>query len=370
MGVDEVGRYSPSANVVAISPEDYVYAQMRDGWINQQRARGLKELTIKGRLAVLDRFTDSAGKYPWHWNSGDADHFFGDLVAVRRAALGTIRGYQNGLKQFADYVNDERYGWPQECLRLFGTYPVQVFFEWNTASHTQDFEGGPGRRPFSLVEIETFFDYADDEVQRVSSSGHKGTFAAYRDATVFKVAYAWGLRLNEVRNLEITDWSRNPQVPEFGPFGAVRVRFGKANRGAAPKQRTVFTTWPWSHAIVVDWLRVLRIQYGDSLPRYMFPTERGTPVSKTQIGERFREYRDALAMDGGLKFHCFRHSYVSHAIEAGVDPKFVQDNVGHEHASTTSLYTGVSSDYRVRTVRNALDARLFDAMTREIGEYR
>lgn len=34
---------------------------------------------------------------------------------------------------------------------------------------------------------------------------------------------------------------------------------------------------------------------------------------------------------------------------------FVQQQVGHEHASTTSIYTSVSSDYRTRMLRTALD---------------
>ncbi|GHH88311.1 hypothetical protein GCM10018793_67520 [Streptomyces sulfonofaciens] len=35
--------------------------------------------------------------------------------------------------------------------------------------------------------------------------------------------------------------------------------------------------------------------------------------------------------------------------------KIIQQQVGHEHASTTSLYTHISPDYRARTVRAALD---------------
>ncbi|WP_405612400.1 tyrosine-type recombinase/integrase [Streptomyces sp. NBC_01508] len=34
-----------------------------------------------------------------------------------------------------------------------------------------------------------------------------------------------------------------------------------------------------------------------------------------------------------------RRSYVTHLIEDGWDPRFVQEQVGHEHASTTSIYT-------------------------------
>ena len=37
--------------------------------------------------------------------------------------------------------------------------------------------------------------------------------------------------------------------------------------------------------------------------------------------------------------------------------------LGHEHASTTAIYTFVSSDFRTRTLRRALDATLAQATT-------
>jgi site-specific recombinase XerD len=63
-----------------------------------------------------------------------------------------------------------------------------------------------------------------------------------------------------------------------------------------------------------------------------------------------------------------RHSYISHLIEDGWDAKFVQDQAGHEYASTTSLYTGVSSDFRTRTLRRVLDQTVKDALS--FGEER
>ncbi|HEY5986487.1 MAG TPA: tyrosine-type recombinase/integrase [Streptosporangiaceae bacterium] len=76
------------------------------------------------------------------------------------------------------------------------------------------------------------------------------------------------------------------------------------------------------------------------------------------MNARFGVYRDALGLDAGLDFHSFRRSYVTHLIEDGWDARFVQEQVGHEHASTTSIYTCVSSDFRVRTLRRALDATM------------
>jgi site-specific recombinase XerD len=42
--------------------------------------------------------------------------------------------------------------------------------------------------------------------------------------------------------------------------------------------------------------------------------------------------------------------------------KIMQEQVGHEHASTTSIYTCVSSDFRKRTLRRHLDATVAEAL--------
>lgn len=47
--------------------------------------------------------------------------------------------------------------------------------------------------------------------------------------------------------------------------------------------------------------------------------------------------------------------------------KIIQELVGREHASTTSLYTCVSSDFRVRTLRQALDETLAAALAPAAG---
>jgi hypothetical protein len=41
----------------------------------------------------------------------------------------------------------------------------------------------------------------------------------------------------------------------------------------------------------------------------------------------------------------------------------MQHQVGHEHASTTAIYTCVSSDFRTSTLRRALDAAFTDPTT-------
>jgi integrase/recombinase XerC len=53
-----------------------------------------------------------------------------------------------------------------------------------------------------------------------------------------------------------------------------------------------------------------------------------------------------------------------HLVEDGWDARFVQEQAGHQHASTTSIYTCVSSDFRTRTLRRVLDQTVQAALAR------
>jgi site-specific recombinase XerD len=72
----------------------------------------------------------------------------------------------------------------------------------------------------------------------------------------------------------------------------------------------------------------------------------------------FARLRDELGLPVELGPHCLRHSYVTHLVEDGWDPLFVQQQVGHAWASTTAIYTGVSTDYKNEVLRRALDGKL------------
>jgi integrase len=88
----------------------------------------------------------------------------------------------------------------------------------------------------------------------------------------------------------------------------------------------------------------------------------GERIGTSTLIRRFTQGRDALGLAAGLNFHSLRRSYVTHLLEDGWDPLFVQHQVGHEYASTTALYSCVSSDFRTCTLRRALDATMTAAL--------
>ncbi len=131
-------------------------------------------------------------------------------------------------------------------------------------------------------------------------------------------------------------------------------------RGSPPKARSVLTVFDWSGDIVEEWLD--RGHDGGGLD--LFTTERGTLVSEPTLLRRFRRYCQDLSLSDGLDLHSLRRSYATHLIESGMDPLFVQHQLGYEYASTTALYTCVSSDFRTSTLRRALDSTLHEALNR------
>jgi integrase/recombinase XerC len=345
-----------------LRPAEQAFEAMLDGWRNQQLARRLAFSTVEGRERAVRAFAAHADAFPWEWAPGLVDDWMTDLRAVRKLRRSTLRGYQIAVRLFCGYVTDPAYGWPRECETRFGSYPVQVVHEWNAAVHVQEAEGDPSKRAFTRDELQALFDWADDQVGAVRAAGRKGWLAAFRDAALFKVAYGYGLRRNEVRMLDVADFGPNAHAPEFGELGVCYVRHGKAMKGSPPKRRSVLTVWEWVAEVAGEWISEIRplVVRADGNPA-LWPTER---ASLEYIDHRFAAAREALGLTDGLDFHSLRRSYVTHLIEDGWDPFFVQQQVGHEHSSTTSIYTSVSSDFRVKTLRSALDATVTAALAK------
>jgi site-specific recombinase XerD len=163
---------------------------------------------------------------------------------------------------------------------------------------------------------------ADERVARIRSLDRKGWLPAFRDATLFKIAYAFGLRRNEVRMLDLADFGRNPHAPEFDVYGVCYVRYGKVMKGSPPKRRSVLTVWPWSVEILREWIGDIRPAFAGGTNTALWPSERGDRIGLQRLDARFAATREEAGLDPVLDFHSLRHSYVTHLIEEGWDPLF------------------------------------------------
>jgi integrase/recombinase XerC len=343
--------------VPLLHPDEQVFAAMLEGWRAQQLARNLALATVGRRQAMVRAFAVHADAVPWQRGPGMVDEWLGELRGIKGLRRSTIRSYASSVPAFCWYVTDPAYGRADECQARFGAHPVQVVHEWNTAVHVQQGEADPRKRAFTPDELEALFDYADEQVSRVRGGGRKGWLAVFRDAVALKVAYGFGLRRTEAQMLDVAGFGPDPHAPEFGEYGVCQVRSGKAMKGSPPKHRSVLTVREWVPQVVGQWIaeaRPLMPPAGESAA--LWPSGRGPRIGSGALHKRLCDYRDALGLDEGLDFRSLRRSYVTHLIGAGWDPLLVQQQAGHEHASTTAICTCVSSDFRTRTLRRALDA--------------
>lgn len=341
--------------VVHLDPERAVFDAMVEGWATQMLSRGLKAETIDSRVWLVRRFGEFTNDYPWSWLPVDVEDFTAHLRSgPTPRALSTIRGYQAQLALFCEFVCDPRYGWVEECEDRFGSHPAQVCTEWNRTRHVGDYEGDPRRRPFTAEELQTFFDHADGEVDRIRASGRKGALAAFRDAALLKVVYGWGLRRREAGMLDLADLRPASAAPSFGTYGALHVRWGKAKRGGPPRRRTVLSVFDWAVEALAQYVEEVRPAFGFADHPALWVTERGSRLSLRALDDRFATYRDALGLPAALDLHCLRHSYITHLVEAGFPERFVTDQVGHSWGSTTAIYCSVSDDFKNQVLAKAV----------------
>lgn len=334
--------------VPGVGPDpDAFLEEVLEAWGADMRSRGVKNDYVRTSRSVVVRLCDSAGKFPWEWNVGDATEWFDHLRSVRGLAHSTVRAYQGMIEGFCDFATSTAYEWSVRSAQLFGQVFSQVVNEFNRITHSQTNESKAEKRAFTEDEIQQLFDLLDLEYVRVLESGRSGALTVLRDAAACKIAYAWGLRVTEARRLQIVDFSANARTPYFGDFGNLHVRFGKAKAGQVFKPRNVLTVWQWAAEVAEDWTNNVLPRYGDPLSD-LFPTNTGGVVSANHLWQRVSDCVGELGFPAGLDFHSLRRSYATHLLTTHrYDIKFIQMQLGHEHAATTSIYTLPAADFQI-----------------------
>ena len=76
----------------------------------------------------------------------------------------------------------------------------------------------------------------------------------------------------------------------------------------------------------------------------MFLNNHGNIMSRSG----FFKIINRIALENGIEKeispHVLRHSFATHLLEGGADLRSIQELLGHENMSTTSIYTHLRSD--------------------------
>jgi integrase len=169
-------------------------------------------------------------------------------------------------------------------------------------------------------EVQALFDAADARPRAIRGQGRKGALTALRDAAVIKTIYAFGTRRTESSCVDLPDLRRNRNAPQFGQFGSMTVRFGKASRGGPAKRLTVLTVpeMDWIVGVLGEWVHEVRPRLEPGRHPALWVTERAGRLSPRSINEAFAAARQDAGLDEDLDLHCLRHSYITHLKRRGV----------------------------------------------------
>jgi integrase/recombinase XerC/integrase/recombinase XerD len=145
---------------------------------------------------------------------------------------------------------------------------------------------------------------------------------------MFELAYAAGLRAEEIVNLDLSD--ADPDAEQ------VRV-LGKGSR-----TRVVPAGEPAWRAIAAYAERG-RPALLQGPERALFISKTGKRLSTSDVRRRLTGWVRRAAVQGGVTPHTLRHSFATHLLEGGADLRAIQELLGHATISTTQTYTRVES---------------------------
>jgi site-specific recombinase XerD len=153
--------------------------------------------------------------------------------------------------------------------------------------------------------------------------------AGPRDAALFALLYACGLRKSEAVGLEITDYDRES--------GAIKIRRAKRN-----KQRIVYVADAGAQSALDDWLRVRSRQLeAESGPLFIAIDKKNRMATQALSSDSVNKILDARAKQVEMPHttpHDFRRTFVGDLLDAGADIASVQRLAGHSNVATTIRY--------------------------------
>jgi len=238
------------------------------------------------------------------------------------------------LRQYFLYLTNERkVSRPTVTIALCG---IKFFFErtlkreWTTLGLVRP------RREKKLPVV-----LSREEVRRILEQVHTPAYRA-----CLKTIYSCGLRLREGSHLQISD------VDSARMALYIHGKGGRDRLVPLPDRTLELLREFWKTHRSRPWL----------FPASGRGMKSGSPIqplTDSSLQKAFKRALNAAGISKRAHIHSLRHAYATHLLEAGVNLRIIQENLGHGSARTTQIYTHLTTEVRA-AVMDPLNALMKD----------
>ena len=266
---------------------------------------------------------------------------------LRQRMLDDMRMRKFGEKTQADYIRAVR-----NFTKYLGRAPDTATVEdlRNYQLHLVDHGISPASLNSAISGLKFFFNVTLDRPEAVakmqpvhlprklpvilSPEEVKRLIAAagnLKHQTALALAYATGLRVNEVVALKVGDIDSQRMT--------LRVEQGKGQ-----KDRYAMLSPVLLERLRV-WWRVARAQGKMLDGGWLFPGLNPVQhLSARPLNRAIHAAADEAGIDKRISMHSLRHAFATHLLEQKVDIRLIQVLLGHKKLETTALYAQVATD--------------------------
>jgi site-specific recombinase XerD len=180
------------------------------------------------------------------------------------------------------------------------------------------------KRPRALPRV-----LRPDEMAAVLDRIPASTPLDLRDRALFEIAYASGLRAEEIVTLDVTSVDFDAEELRVEGKGSKTRIVPSGELALRALQRYLERGRP-----------ALANRDGEAA---LFLSKSGRRLSTSDVRRRLRVWARHAEVQGGVSPHTLRHSFATHLLEGGADLRAIQELLGHASISTTQTYTRIES---------------------------
>jgi integrase/recombinase XerD len=248
---------------------------------------------------------------------------------------------QVSLPLISEYLAErKRSGLSASSIKLI-VVALKIFFRFLAS------KGAVARNPsdaLTLPRIERYLPETLNEMQveQLIESIDTKISLGLRDRAMIELLYASGLRISELANARLENFSVEDRILRVTGKGN-KTRLVPVGRKACEALAAYLST---------ERPKLLKRHSGSEI----FLSERGTKLTTARIWQIVKKHAKHSGLEINIYPHLLRHSFATHLLGNGADLRIIQEMLGHADISTTQVYTHVDQQ-RLKAVHRQFHPR-------------